>query len=164
MPVFSAAMARHRYKSIMCFMHFNNNTLYHPRGDPEFDQLHKIQPFVNHLNQKFADVYTPQQNICVDESLINFSGRLAFKQFLPSKHARYVVKMYKTCERATVYTYKFRIYEGKDSHAEPHRCPDYMGSSGKIVWELVSSFFHMGYHLYVYNFYSNVPLDTCAIL
>ncbi|CAI9564222.1 unnamed protein product, partial [Staurois parvus] len=158
MPVFSAAMVRHRYESIMYFMHFNNNTLCRPQGDPQFDRLHKIQPLVNHLNQKCVHIYTRQQIICVDQSLINFSRRLAFNQFLLSKHARYGVKMYKTCERATGYTYKFRIYNVKDSHMEPPRMPRCMGSSGKIVWDLVSSFLHMGYHLYVENFYSSVPL------
>ncbi|CAI9590825.1 unnamed protein product [Staurois parvus] len=87
MTMFSAAMARHRYETILRFMHFNDNTLCHPLGDPEFDRLHKIRPLVNHFNQKCADVYTPQQNICMDESLINFSGCLAFKQFIPSKRS-----------------------------------------------------------------------------
>ena len=158
MPVFSAAMTRARYEVIMRFMHFNDNSLSRPRGDPEHDRLHKIRPLINHLSQRFTDVYTPHQNICVDESLIHFTGRLAFKQFIPSKRARYGVKLYKLCERATGYTYKFRIYEGKDTTVEPVGCPDYIGSSGKVVWDLVSPLFHQGYHLYVDNFYSSVPL------
>ncbi|CAI9615922.1 unnamed protein product, partial [Staurois parvus] len=165
MLVFSAAMARHRYESIMCFMHFNDNfndnTLCCPRGDPEFDQLHKIQPLVNHLNQKSI---LPSKKICVNESLINFCGRLAFKLFFPSKRARYGVKMYKTCERAISYTYKFRIYEGKD-HMESPRCPDHMGSSGKIVWDLVSSF-SIWSTTYTWTIFIQAChyLDICTIL
>lgn len=63
MPVFSAAMARHRYEMIMHFMYFSDHTLCRPRGDPEYDQLYKIPPLINYLSQKFSDVYTPQQTI-----------------------------------------------------------------------------------------------------
>ena len=124
-------------------------------GDPEFDRLYKIRPLINHFNERYAALFNPQQVVCVDESLIKFSGCLSLKQYLPSKRARYGVKMYKLCDRATGYTWSFRVYEGKDSHVEPE---DYMGSAGKIVWDLVSPLFGKGYHLYVDNYYSSVPL------
>ena len=158
MPIFSASMARTRYEQILRFMHFSDNELCRPRGDPEFDRLYKIRPLVNHFNERFAALYNPNQVVCVDESLVKFSGRLSFKQFLPSKRARYGVKLYKLCDRATGYTSSFMVYEGKDSHVEPENCPDYIGSAGKIVWELVSPLFGKGYHLYVDNYYTSVPL------
>ncbi|PIO15690.1 hypothetical protein AB205_0141030, partial [Aquarana catesbeiana] len=110
-PVFSASMTRARYKQILRFMHFNNNELCHPRGDPGYDRLYKIRLLVNHFNQRFADLFTPHQV----KSLIKFSSRLSFKQYLPSKRARYGVKMYKLCDRATGYTCGFMVYKGKDS-------------------------------------------------
>ncbi|PIO30708.1 hypothetical protein AB205_0063180 [Aquarana catesbeiana] len=158
MPLFSASMTRARYEQILRFMHFNNNELCRPRGDPEYDRLYKIRPLVNHFNQCFSDLFTPHQVVCVDKFLIKFSGRLSFKQYLPSKCARYGVKMYKLCDRATGYTCSFMVYEGKDSHVEPTNCPDYIGSTGKIVWDLVSPLFGKGYHLYVDNYYTSVPL------
>ena len=156
--MFSAAMSRTRFEAILRFLHFSDNTTSRPRGHPAFDRLHKIRPLIDHFNLKFADLYTPEQNICVDESLIHFTGRLGFKQYIPSKRARYGVKLYKLCERATGYTHKFRIYEGKDQTLEPVGCPDYLGSSGKTVWDLVSPLFGKGYHLYVDNFYTSVAL------
>ncbi|PIO10564.1 hypothetical protein AB205_0122880 [Aquarana catesbeiana] len=66
--------------------------------------------------------------------------------------------MYKLCDRATGYTCSFMVYEGKDSHVEPTNCFDYIGSAGKIVWDLVSPLFGKGYHLYVDNYYTSVPL------
>lgn len=87
-------------------MHFSDNTPCRPRGVTlTMGQLHKIGPLINYLPEKFADVHTPQQNICVDESLIHFTGKLAIKRYLPRKHCRYVVKWYKLCERATGYPY-----------------------------------------------------------
>ena len=158
MPMYSAAMSRARFEVIMRFMHFTDNETCHPRGHPAYDRLHKIRPLIDHLSSKFADAYTPSQNICIDESLVQFTGRLGIKQYIPSKRARYGVKMYKLCERATGYTYRFRVYEGKDSKLEPVGCPDYLGCSGKIVWDLVSPLVCKGYHLYVDNFYTSVAL------
>ncbi|CAI9585642.1 unnamed protein product, partial [Staurois parvus] len=134
-------------------MHFNDNTLCH--RDTELDQLYKIQPLIN---QKFANVYTPQQNIFVDESLINFSGRLAFKQFIPSNRARYGVKMYTTCERSTGYTYKFWIYERKDSHMEPPQMSRLHGEQWQYSLGLGVILFQYGVPLICESFCSSVPL------
>ncbi|XP_040286033.1 piggyBac transposable element-derived protein 4-like [Bufo bufo] len=154
MPIFSAVMARARYEILMRFLHFNDNTLC-PRRE---DRLHKIRPLINHFNKIFPELYTPQKNIAVDESLIHFTGRLAFKQYIPSKRARYGVKLYKLCESGSGYTYAFRVYEGKDTQLSPSGCPTYMGINGKIVWDLISPLFRKGYNLYLDNYYTSVPL------
>ncbi|CAJ0947930.1 unnamed protein product [Ranitomeya imitator] len=65
-----------------------DNTDILPCDDPNFDRLFKIRPVIEHFSNKFAEVYIPQREICVDESLIHFKGRLQFRQYLPSKRAR----------------------------------------------------------------------------
>ena len=148
----------------MRFLHFNDNAQCPPRNDPAFDKLYKIRPLLNFFAQQFPQLYTPDQNISVDESLVKFSGRLGIKQFIPSKRARYGVKMYKLCDRATGYLYSFMVYEGKDSQLHPPECPEYMGVSGKVVWNLMYPLFGKGYHLYVDNFYTSLPLFRCLYL
>ncbi|XP_068103444.1 piggyBac transposable element-derived protein 4-like [Hyperolius riggenbachi] len=158
MAIYRATMTRGRYQMLMRFLHFNNNDNDLPSDDPDRDRLFKIWPLLNHLNKKFCEVYMPEQNISVDESLVPFHGRLAIKQYIPSKRARYGVKLYKVCESRTGYTYAFNVYEGKDSLLEPAGCPSYLGTTGKIVVDLLNPFLHKGYHLYVDNFYTSVPL------
>ena len=158
MPIYSAVMPRARYLMIMRFLHFNDNTQCPPRNSPAFDKLFKIRPLLNYFSEIFPQLFTPDQNICVDESLVKFTGRLGIKQFIPSKRARYGVKLYKLCDRATGYTYAFRVYEGKDTQLHPPECPDYLGSSGKVVWDLIYPLLEKGYHLYVDNFYTSLPL------
>lgn len=89
---------------------------------------------------------------------MNFKGRLHFKQFIPSKRARCGIKFYKLCESTTGYTFGFLIYEGRDRLLNPQGCPDDLGVSGKLVWHLIQPLLHQGYHLYVDNYYSSVPL------
>jgi hypothetical protein len=36
--------------------------------------LHKVQPVFDYVNRKFSEVYTPTQNLAVDESLLLWKG------------------------------------------------------------------------------------------
>ncbi|XP_044141537.1 piggyBac transposable element-derived protein 4-like [Bufo gargarizans] len=160
-PMYRAAMSRMRFEAIMKFIHYNDNTRCPPQDDPNFDRLYKLRPIISHFNSRFAELYTPDKHIVVDESLVNFKGRLHFRQYLPNKRARYGIKLYKLCESETGYTHRFKIYEGKDSKIEPPECPPTLGISGKIVWDLVHPLLDQGYHLYLDNFYSNISLFKC---
>ncbi|XP_068129533.1 piggyBac transposable element-derived protein 4-like [Hyperolius riggenbachi] len=158
MPIYSATMPRRRYQMLLSCMHFVNNDEQLPSDDPAYDRLFKLRPLVNHFNKTFQETYIPSQQIAIDESLVPFHGRLGIKQYIPSKRSRYGVKLYKLCESGSGYTFSFKIYEGKDSLIEPAGCPPYMGTSERIVLDLLNPLLHQGYHLYVDNFYSSVPL------
>ncbi|XP_053545623.1 piggyBac transposable element-derived protein 4-like [Bombina bombina] len=157
-PIFSHSMKRVRYEMLLRFLHFSDNSICPPKDHPSYDRLYKIRPLITHLQTKFAEAYTPQRNIAIDESLMKFKGRLGFKQYIPSKKSRYGIKFYKLCESGSGYTWAFRVYEGKDSHLDPPGCPDFLGTSAKIVWELLIPLLGKGYHLYLDNFYTSVPL------
>ncbi|XP_041423567.1 piggyBac transposable element-derived protein 4-like [Xenopus laevis] len=157
-PIFSATMPRNRYQLLLRFLHFNNNATAVPPNEPGHDRLHKLRPLINSLSERFREVYAPSQNICIDESLLLFKGRIKFRQYIPSKRARYGIKFYKLCESSSGYTSFFLIYEGKDSILDPPGCPLDLTVSGKIVWELICPLLGQGYHLYVDNFYSGIPL------
>uniref|UniRef100_A0A6I8SZJ6 Uncharacterized protein n=1 Tax=Xenopus tropicalis TaxID=8364 RepID=A0A6I8SZJ6_XENTR len=157
-PLFSAVMARNRYQILLRFLHFNDNTTAVAPNEPGYDRLYKLRPLIDSLSQRFAEVYTPSQNVCVDESLLLFKGRLKFRQYIPSKRSRYGIKFYKLCESSTGYTSYFMLYEGKDTNLDPSGCPTDLTTSGKIVWELITPLLGRGYHLYVDNFYTGIPL------
>ncbi|XP_056397299.1 piggyBac transposable element-derived protein 4-like [Hyla sarda] len=160
-PLYRSVMPRNRFEALLKFLHYANNENCPPPSDPNFDRIYKIRPLVNYLNQKFSEVYTPEKEIAVDESLVHFKGRLHFRQYLPNKRARYGVKLYKLCEGTTGYTHKFRVYEGKDSKIEPPECPPVLKTTGKIVWDLVHPLLDQGYNIYLDNFYTSVPLLQC---
>uniref|UniRef100_A0A803K9B9 PiggyBac transposable element-derived protein domain-containing protein n=1 Tax=Xenopus tropicalis TaxID=8364 RepID=A0A803K9B9_XENTR len=123
---------------LLRFLHFNDNTTAVAPNEPGYDRLYKLRPLIDSLSQRFAEVYTPSQNVCVDESLLLFKGRLKFCQYIPSKRSRYGIKFYKLCESSTGYTSYFMLYEGKDTNLDPPGCPTDLTTSGKIVWELIT--------------------------
>ncbi|XP_069832245.1 piggyBac transposable element-derived protein 4-like [Dendropsophus ebraccatus] len=162
-PMYATIMSRTRFEVLLKFLHFNNNSLCPPAGSADYDRLYKLRPVVSHLNQRFSQLFTPDKELSIDESLVHFKGRLHFKQYLPSKRARYGVKLYKLCDSGTGYTQKFRIYEGRDSIINPPECPPTLTLTGKIVWELLHPFLDKGYHLYLDNFYTSVALFNCLL-
>ena len=63
-PIFSRLMRRDRFKQIRKMIHFTDSL----QEDPE-DSLRKLSSFLDLPSESFASVYTPEQNIAVDEYL-----------------------------------------------------------------------------------------------
>ena len=67
----------------MC--HFSNNNLMHDKSD----KLFKIRNILSYLQHKFKTVYTPKQELLLDEIIIPWRGRLSFRIFNPAKLTKY---------------------------------------------------------------------------
>ena len=67
-PSFSNIMSSRRFDLIMQFIHFDRNE----RTDSSHPQpkLKKKWTILNYLQKNFSEVYTPEQDICIDESLL----------------------------------------------------------------------------------------------
>ena len=89
-PFYSEVMLRDRFLQILSNMHFANNA-----DDDGSDRLFKIRQVEEAIISNFRKTFTPYQNIATDESLLKFHGRLGFKQYNPSKRARFGIKVYK---------------------------------------------------------------------
>ena len=73
-PIFKQVMNRDRYLLLLKFLHYNNNDNMPAPNDENADKLFKLRPLVDHLFEKFQDVYTPSREICIDESLLLWKG------------------------------------------------------------------------------------------
>ena len=107
-PIGSNVMCRRRFESLLTNLHFADNSNYDGSN-----RLFKISPFINLMNAAFEKVYRPGQRVCIDESLVPFRGRIVFKQYIPNKRHRYVIKLFKICADEG-YTSHIEIYAGKD--------------------------------------------------
>ncbi|KAJ1208182.1 hypothetical protein NDU88_003568 [Pleurodeles waltl] len=134
--IFPAIMSRNRYELLLRMLHFVDNALALPQDHTDSDCFFKIRPVVDHLVDRFSEIYVPGKEISVEESLVLFKGRLVFRQYIPSKRAQYGIKMYMLSESSTAYVYNFRVYTGRDSNIDRPGCPPTFGVSEKIVWEL----------------------------
>uniref|UniRef100_A0A914CTH7 PiggyBac transposable element-derived protein domain-containing protein n=1 Tax=Acrobeloides nanus TaxID=290746 RepID=A0A914CTH7_9BILA len=58
-------------------------------------------------------MFDPGEIITIDESLVEFHGRVAFRQYIPTKAARYGIKIWQLVDRNSLYVYNSIIYDGK---------------------------------------------------
>ena len=84
-------------------------------------RLWKLRPIMDGLCERFRKVYSPSQDICIDESLFKYRGRFMWRTYNRSKRARYGLKAYKLCESsgdATGFTLAMRMYLGDDQEGD----------------------------------------------
>lgn len=155
-PIFKQIMSRDRYLLLLRMLHFaDNNT----EPDPE-DKIWKIRKIVNHLQTKFSDNFYPYQNICIDESLLLFKGRVFFKQYIPSKRHRFGVKFFVACDCQTGYVLNFIVYTGAYTELMnvDQELASAIGSPGKVVLTLLNRYLERGHSLFVDNWYTSSSL------
>lgn len=138
-------MPRNRFEILLRMVHFSNNENQRPG-----DRLFKIRELVDTLNHNFETHYQPQENLCIDESLMPFRGRIIFRQYIKLKRHKYGVKLFKLCSNPG-YTLKIQIYAGKQNETE-YTTPT------NIVMSLMEGYLQKGHTLYTDNWYTSVDL------
>ena len=78
-------ISRDRFREISRYLHFVDNTTLPERGSPGYDRLGKVRPVIDHLSERFAELYQPHREVAVDEAMIKFTGRSSLKQYMPMK-------------------------------------------------------------------------------
>lgn len=146
-PVFGNYMSRDRYQALLKCLHFCSNNI-----QPPGERLFKIQMVLDEIKQNFKAAFHPYQKLCIDESLMLFKGRLAFKQYIPSKRHRFGIKLFVLCDCETSYIYDFIVYTGKTTNIGDFG--DY-GFAGNIILTLMNGLFHQGHTLFIDNWYSS---------
>ena len=145
------SMRSDRFKQILRFWHFNDNDNYDPK-DPDRDRLYKLRRLIDCLHENCRQAFEPGKNVCVDESLLLFKGRLHFRQYIRTKRARYGVKFYQLFTSDGVLL-DFLIYCGT-------KLPEIEGLSATetIVATLMESYLHEGRCIFLDNFYTSPNL------
>jgi hypothetical protein len=105
---------------------------------------------MDHLKNKFSNILDPGQKLCIDESLVLWKGRLAFKQYLPLKRHRFGIKIYMLVDCQTRIILDFIVYTGANTECDSFE----LGVSGDIVAQMMRPYFGKGHILYVDNWYS----------
>ncbi|GFY75870.1 piggyBac transposable element-derived protein 4 [Trichonephila inaurata madagascariensis] len=124
-------------------------------------KLKKIWTVLNYLQKKFSEVYTPEQDICIDESLLLYKERLSWTQYLPLKRARFGIKMFMLCESHSGYVWSIIIYVGKgtDVSEENKEC----SFSTQVVLTLSKPLLNKGYCLTMDNYYNSPELGEMLL-
>lgn len=149
-PIFGNLMSRNRYCTILGLMHFSNQTV-----SLTHSCLNKIEPVLNHAKEKYKGLMTPYKNLCIDESIVPFKGRLSIKQYLPKKRNRFGIKLFVLCDVKTGIIVDFIVYCGANTAISD---PANLGVGGAVVTTLMRDFIGSKRHLYIDNWYTSPKL------
>ena len=143
---FNEVMPRDRFDLIWRYLHLQNN-----EDNLGGDRLYKVRWFIDYLRNKFETVYTPGENVTLDESMIKYKGRLAFRQYMPAKPIKWGIKVWSLCEADTGYMCRFQVYTGREG-AQEH------GLTFRVVDELMTPYRYTNICVYMDNFYTSPHL------
>ena len=131
-------------------MHFANN-----EDILSNDRLEKIRPIIGDFKRKFRNCMNPIQNLCIDESLLLWKGRLGFKQYIPSKRHRFGTRLFQLVDCETKFIPDFIVCTRSTTE---YQVISELGLSGSVVMELMQRYLNKGHHLYVDNWYMGPAL------
>ena len=142
--IFSSVMSRGRFQLIMRFLHFGNK--------PDFvdDRLGKVKMLIHHLNDTMSELFIPDKDLSIDESMMLFRGRLIFRQYIKNKRHKYGVKYYELCTSDGLIM-RISIYSGQAENST-------LGKTAAVVINLMQDYLCKGHHIFLDNYYNSVPL------
>ena len=140
-------ISRNRFQELLRYIHFADNVTIDPT-----DRTAKIQALADLLQSKFQELYTPEESIVIDESLIPWRGSLIFCQYIPCKAHKYGIKLFKLFA-GQGYCWSLQIHAGKTGTGGRE-----VGQTQRICEELTRGLRNEGRTLYIDNFYTSYPL------
>ena len=93
--------SQHRFRDIQSYIHFCNPNITH--DEMMNDRLYAVRPIIEHLQAEFKEVFCPNREISVDESMIPFKGHLSWVQRMPQKPVKVGIKLFAVADAHTGY-------------------------------------------------------------
>nr|CAH7744544.1 unnamed protein product [Callosobruchus chinensis] len=115
-------MSCNRFEEIKRFLHFNNNENIIERGQPGYDRLFKIRPFLDQIKSRLLEV-PKEEFLAVDEQIVPTKARSDLKQYNPKKPHKWGYKNF-VLSGISGFSYDFDLYAGSQSNSIPPRAPD----------------------------------------
>ncbi|XP_011699423.1 PREDICTED: piggyBac transposable element-derived protein 4-like [Wasmannia auropunctata] len=97
-------------------------------------------------------MYKPTANLTIDEQLYPFRGHTKFTQYIPSKPAKYGIKIWWICDAENAYPLHGIIYAGKTGNIREKN------QGERVVKELAAPYKGSGRNITMDNFFTTLPL------
>jgi len=108
-PIFPHTMSRNYFESIWQIWHFGDKS----QQTQVSGWLFKIWSMHEYSVQTLRSVYSPKQELPLDEIMIPFLGRLKFRKYNPGKITKYGVLVRMMCEVVSGYMCNMQIYSAE---------------------------------------------------
>lgn len=152
--IFRLVMSLRRFKFLIRCLRFDDRTTRPERKCS--DNIAPIRELFDAFVHNCKKSYSLGQCVTIDEKLESFRGRCKFKQYIPSKPAKYGVKIYAMCDAAVFYTHNLEIYSGK----QPEGPYQLSNKPSDVVKRLAQPIYGTGRNVTADNWFTDVKLVT----
>ncbi len=111
LTIFHATMSKRRFQFLLSCLRFDDEITRTTRQYT--DNFAPIRELWNRFIKNCTSSYSPHTNLTIDEQLLNFRGNCPFKVYMPSKPAKYGIKIYMMNDAKTYYMINALPYIGK---------------------------------------------------
>ncbi|XP_067638776.1 piggyBac transposable element-derived protein 4-like isoform X1 [Eurosta solidaginis] len=148
--LYRASMGINCFQAILRFIRFDDGNTRAQRLVT--DKAVPISELWTMMNYNFEQSYKPSEYLTVDEQLFPYRGRTRFTQYIPSKPAKYGIKVWWVCDAKNAYPLHGQIYTGqKPAERETNQ-------GERVVKDLVSRFHGTGRNITMDNFFTSLNL------
>ncbi|XP_037527279.1 piggyBac transposable element-derived protein 4 isoform X1 [Rhipicephalus sanguineus] len=147
-PFFRSIFSVKRFCLLLQVLHFSSLT-------DRKDRLRAIRPTMEKIEERFSAFFAPFQDLCINESLMPWRGRLSCRQYIPSERHRFGVKTFVLCDVHTGYILRFIVCTGATTGVTITK---ELGFTGSVVVELLRDFLDKGHSLFVDDWYTSPAL------
>ncbi|CAK9829606.1 PiggyBac transposable element-derived protein 4 [Anthophora retusa] len=157
-PFYSQTFTRDRFRQIFWMLHLRTDA----SSDTSLKtRTRKADDFLQYINAKFSEHFIPGKDVCVDESIVKFKGKIAFITYNPKKPTKWGIRIYVLADVKTGYVYSILPYYGSLT-TESLEKPE-LPVSSRIPLTLIKKLLNNvpnaeGYHLYTDRFFTSIPL------
>jgi Transposase IS4 len=152
------AVARDRFKLIKKSLHFGSK----PDKEGETpDRCKKVRFLIKHMQDRFAAIFVPEQNLSHDEAMIKYFGKHGLKQAIRNKPIRFGFKAW-VLSTVSGYVAAFDIYQGKGLGKNHEENVAAVGVAGATLLDLVDLLPEekkvLPYHFFADNYFTSMKL------
>jgi hypothetical protein len=151
-PIFRATMSRERFCQLKSMLRFDD-TLRRDRLDALAPVRHIVSDFLLRLRRY---VNAPQF-LTIDEQLLEYHGRVKFRQYISSKPGKFGIKIYWLSSSGGEYVFNGVVYIGADS-LEQRFVQASNGHAEAVVNQLIDPFLDNGRNVTLDKFFTSTNL------
>lgn len=146
------AMSEKRFRFLLRCLRFDDIRNRSERR--KIDKMAPIREIFERFLANFQRYFIASEYLTVDEQLLAFRGRCSFKQYIPSKPARYGIKVFALVDVKSGYTFNLEAYVG----TQPEGPYKFNNSGEEIVLRLVEPVAYTNRNITADNWFTSVKL------
>ena len=163
--IFSSTMSYNRFQFIRKFITFDDKPTRNDRW--KSDKFACLRELFEMMNEQNSKCRFPSPLLAVDETLYPYRGAIGFKQYNPSKPAKYGLLYRSLCDSSVSYTYYTLPYAGKPEVTTSELSKFYVTGTDEYTKYLVTEFSRFnsieGCNISMDRYFTSVSLADWAI-